>query len=83
MLVVLKHGVKRVRNGFAARSRELGLSAQHSPHLARRNLKRLVLLYLQPFEREGTLDKEVRLAGLQAEDDGSSLRVSIIDQSEL
>jgi hypothetical protein len=80
VLVILNHDVNRIKNGFAARSRELGLSAHgQSPDLARRNLERLVQLYLQPFEREGTLGQEVRQAGLQADDDGPGLKVTVVN----
>jgi hypothetical protein len=81
VLVVLNHDLNRVKNGFAARSRELGLSAHgQSPDLARRNMERLVLLYLQPFRREGTLEQEVRQAGLQVDNDGPTLRVTVAGQ---
>jgi hypothetical protein len=79
MLVVLNHDVNRVKNGVAARSRDLGLSAHgQSPELARRNLERLVLLYLRPFQREGTLDQEIARAGLQADNEEPGLRVTAV-----
>jgi len=83
MLVVLNHHVNRVIYGFAARASDLGLSAHGpSPDLARRNLERLVELYLQPFQREGTLNEEIQRAGLQVDDDGPSLRVAVADRTD-
>ena len=76
MRVVLKHELNRVKNGYAARSPELGLTANgHSPEVARRNLERLVVLYLRPFERQGDLEREVADAHLQSEDAGPELTV--------
>jgi hypothetical protein len=74
--VVLKHQVNRVKNGYAARSPLLGLSAHGpTPDLAARNLERLVGLYLRPFERQGTLREEIQLAGLSAEESEGELTV--------
>ena len=79
MLVVLNHDVNHVSNGCDARSWDLGLSAhQKSPELARRNLERLVLSYLQHFQREGTLDQEIARAGLQADNEEPGLRVTTV-----
>ena len=76
MRVVMKQEVNRVKNGFAARCSELRVVAHgYSPETATQNLERLVLLYLRPFERQGTLSSEIKSAGLRAEDEGSELTV--------
>ncbi len=73
MRVVFKHYVKRIKNGFAARSPILGLVAHGpTPDLAARNLERTVLLYLRPFERSGTLQREVVEAGLETVGEGEA-----------
>jgi len=56
MRVVLKHEGNRIRNGFAARSPQLGLAAHGaSSEMARRNLERTALLFLKPLERQEIL----------------------------
>lgn len=78
MHVVLKQQLKRVKNGYAARSPLLGLSAHGpTPELAARNLERLVSLYLRPFERQGTLGDEIQRAGLRAEGPEGELTVEV------
>lgn len=80
MKVVLKHELNRVKNGYVARSPELGLAANgHSPDIARRNLERLVALYLKPFERQGDLEREVEKAQLQSEAGHPELTVVTVD----
>jgi len=80
MQIILKHDVNPIKNGFAAHGVKLGLVAHgHSPDVARRNLERVVLLYLRPFERQGTLKRELELMGLQTEDDGAELTVVAVD----
>ena len=76
MRITFKHDVNRVKNGFAARIPNLRLTAHgHSPELATRNLERTLLLYLRPFERQGTLSQELRAAGLDAQDTEAELTV--------
>jgi hypothetical protein len=78
--LVLKHDIKRIKNGFEARSPELRLAAHgHSADVARRNLERTALLLLSPFDRGGVLEEEVRRLGLRAEEDGSELVVMTCD----
>lgn len=73
MKVVFKHNVGRVKSGYAARLVRLGLAAHgHSEELAVRNLERTLLLYLRPFERSGTLQREVAEAGLEALEEGGA-----------
>jgi len=80
MQIILKHDVNPVKGGFAARSAKLGLVAHgRSPDVARRNLERVVLLYLRPFERQGTLERELELMELRTEDDGAELTVVAVD----
>ena len=80
MQIILKHDVYRVKNGFAAHSSALGLTAHgYSPEIARRNLERIALLFFKPFERQGKLTEEVRLLGLKMETDGTELTISAID----
>lgn len=80
MKIVLKQELNRVKNGFAARSPELGLVAHgHSPEVAQRNLERTVLLLLKPFERQGVLEQEIRRSGLQMNHEGEELTVTTRD----
>jgi len=80
MQIVLKHNLYRVKNGYAAQSPELALTAHgYSPKVARQNLERVGLLFLKPFEREGNLKAEIRLLGLRAEGDTGELMVSTAD----
>ncbi len=80
MLVVLKHDVYRIKNGFAARSPQLGLTAHGaSPDMARRNLERTVLLLLKPLERQGSLEKELHRSGLQVTEGTEELTVAVAD----
>ena len=80
MQIVLKHNIYRVKNGYAAHSPELGLTAHgYSPEVARRNLERIGLLFFRPFERQGNLEKEIRLIGLRIEGDEAELVVSTAD----
>lgn len=78
MQVVLKPVVNQTKNGYLARSPELRLAAYGSTlDLATKNLERLTLLYLRPFERAGSLVDEVSAAGLRVEksDQGLSVRL--------
>ena len=78
MQVILKHSMYRVKNGFAAHSPELGLTAHgYSPEVAQRNLERIGLLFFKPFERQGKVSEEVKLLGLQSKADGTELTVSV------
>lgn len=80
MQVVLKHKIYRVKNGYAAHSPELGLTAHgYSPEVAKRNLERISLLFFRPFERQGNLKEEIQLLGLRVESDGVELEVSTDD----
>lgn len=80
MRVVIKHRLNRVKNGIAARSPELGLTAHGlTEQLARRNLEHLIVLLLKPFEREGVLQEEVRKLGLRTEEGEAELTVAAVD----
>lgn len=80
MLIVLKHDVYRVKNGFASRSPELGLTAHgYSPELAKQNLERTALLFFRPFHRGGTLEEEVKLLGVAVEQNGADLEIAVAD----
>ena len=79
MQIILKHNLYQVKNGFAAYSPELGLTAHgYSPEVARRNLERIALLFFKPFERQGKVAEEVKLLGLQSKADGTELTVSVV-----
>ena len=80
MLIILKHETYQIKNGYAAHSPELGLTAHgYSPEVAKKNLERTGLLFLRPFERQGNLKEEVQLLGIQIEGDGADLAVSTSD----
>jgi hypothetical protein len=80
MKVILKHDVNRIRNGFAARSPQLGLVAHgHSPDVARRNVERTILHFLRPLERQGGLERELRDVGLEVTEENEELTVTVMD----
>jgi hypothetical protein len=77
--VIIKHDLNRVKNGIAARSPELGVTAHGlTEEIARRNLEHLVVLFLRPFEREGILEEEVDALGLAVENGEAELSVVTI-----
>ena len=76
MQIVLKHEVYRIKNGYAAHSPELRVTAHgYSPEVARKNLERIGLLFLRPFERQGTLGEEVKSLQLRVNGDEGELTV--------
>ena len=76
MLIILKQEAYQVKNGYAARSPELKLTAHGSTiELARRNLERTVELFLKSFERQGILNDKVQSLGLKVEPNGANLVV--------
>ncbi len=76
MIVVLKHSVYPIKNGYAAHSPEIGLTAHgYSVDVARVNLERMGLMFLRPFEREGKLQEEINALGLKVEDEGTEITV--------
>lgn len=81
MNIVLKHEEYQVKNGFASGIPALKLAAHgRSPELAEQNLKRIVLCFLKPFEREGTLENEIRVLetrGIKVERNDSGLNIII------
>jgi hypothetical protein len=80
MRIILKQEIYRIKNGFAAHSPELRLTAHgHSPELAKANLERTALLFFKPFARQGTLAEEIRSLGIQNEEDGLGLTVATAD----
>ena len=71
MEVVINHETKRIKNGWAIRAPQLGLTAHgYSEETARLNLERGIRLFLQPFYRSGTLGVEVASMGLMVKEDG-------------
>lgn len=85
MLVILKQEIYQIKNGFAAHSPELGVTAHgYSPEVARRNLERVALMFLKPFERQGVLEKEINFLGLKIQSNKGELGVttSEIDHAE-
>ena len=80
MLLILKPNLYQIKNGFAAHSPELGITAHgYSPEIARRNLERLALMFLRPFERQGKLMEEIQLLGIKTQGDGANLEVEVIN----
>jgi hypothetical protein len=76
MLVILKHSMYRVKNGYAAHSPELGLTAHgYSAELARQNLASAGEMFLRPFERDGRLQEAVEALKLQTQEDETDIRV--------
>jgi len=74
MLIVLKHRLNHVKNGFAASSPELGIAAHgHSPEAARDNLEHSALLFLRPFERQGTLREELTKLGMEVQGEDAQI----------
>lgn len=79
-MIVLKRDLNQAKNGYLARSPELRVAAFGSTlELANRNLERLALLYLRPFERDGCLRQEVERARLTTEGDDLALEVRLAD----
>ena len=69
--VMLKHEVKRIKNGWSVRSPELRLAAHgFSQEAAMLNLQSTVRLLLAPFSRDGTLTEEIRMMGLRMSETG-------------
>ena len=65
MPVVLYREHKQVKNGWNSRIPSLRLAAYGStPEEADENLQRLVRAFFAPFERAGTLEREMRALGL-------------------
>ncbi len=78
MRIILKHEIYPIKDGFAAHSPELGLTAHgQSPEVAKRNLERTAFLFFKPFERQGTLTQEVQLLGVNTKEDGLDLAVTV------
>jgi len=76
MLIVLKYETYQIKNGFAARSPELGLTAHGATiELAQRNLERTVELFLKPFERQDILNDKIQLLKLHVKSNGSKLEI--------
>ena len=71
MELLIGHEVYPIKNGWAARSPQLKLTAHgFSKETARLNLERGVKLFLRPFQREGTLEAEIASMGLTVNRDG-------------
>ena len=78
MEVVINHTVNRIKNGWAVRAPQLGLTAHgYSEETARLNQERGIRLFFAPFERDGTLTIELERIGLEAIEDGDGLTVSL------
>lgn len=76
MLIILKQETYQVKNGYAARSTELKLTAHGATvELAQRNLEKTVEFFLKPFERQGILDDKIQSLGLEVEPNGANLVV--------
>lgn len=79
MKVILKHDLNRIKNGFSARSSEVGLTAHGATEdLARRNLEKTLQLFFAPFARNNCLLEEIKRAGLTAEDAENQKDVTIL-----
>jgi len=78
MEVIIKHELKRIKNGWSARATDLGLTSHgHSEELAQRNLERGVRLFLSPFERVGSLKEELKRMKLTVLGDGEDIVVRL------
>jgi hypothetical protein len=74
VLIILKQETYPIKNGFAARSIELKLTAHGATvELAQRNLEKTVEYFLKPFERQGNLKDKIRSLGLKVEPNGANL----------
>jgi hypothetical protein len=68
MDVRLDHETYHIKNGWAAWVPQLGCTAHgYSEEAARLNLARCVKLFLQPFQREGTLESTINRMGLKVD----------------
>lgn len=68
MNIILKPEMYRIKNGFAAHSKEIGLTAHGiTPEIARRNLETTAVMFLRPFEREGQLREVVQRLKLRTD----------------
>jgi hypothetical protein len=66
-IITIKRECSIIKNGYA--SHALNLAAHgYSPEVADINLERTIRLFLAPFEREGTLQAEMQLLGLEIAD---------------
>jgi len=73
MKIVLNHEEYQIKNGFAVSSKEIGLTAHgHSLEVAKINLERTAVMFLKPFEREGSLDDMVKKMKLNVERDATN-----------
>ena len=81
MNIIIKHSTYRVKNGFAAHSPQIGLTAHgHSPEIARKNLENAAVMFMRPFQRDATLEDalnrmKVRVEGGDGRD--SDLTVTV------
>lgn len=73
MKLVLTHQTNRVKNGFAVRSPELGLTAHgHTEQVALLNLRHTIELFLAPFVRDGVLEEQLKQLRVKVVQDGSN-----------
>lgn len=80
MRIILRQETYRIKNGFAARSPELKLTAHgYSPEVAKANLERVAFLFFRSFERASRLQQEIELLGIEAYGDNLGLSVVIKD----
>ena len=80
MQVVLKRSVNQVKNGYLARAPQLRLTAYGpSAELASKNLEYLVAHYLRPFERGGSLERELAAAGVEKREGEAPLTILLLD----
>lgn len=78
MRVFVQQAVSPIKGGWAAHG--LGLAAHgRDPQIASANLERTLLRFFTPFERAGTLEREVGLLGLETDSSVQVLEVSLID----
>ena len=78
MKIILKHDIYPVKNGIAAHSPEIGLTAHgYSAEIAKLNLKRIAVMFLKPFERQGELENVIERLNLKTEKDGTEVTVEV------
>ncbi len=81
MRVILKRDTKRIKSGWSSRSATLRLTAHgFSEEVADRNLGRIVRLFLEPFVREGDLERQLDIIPIRYERDDSPLEVTFEEE---
>jgi len=79
MKIVINHDVKLIKNGYLATAKGMRMAAQgYNEETAKANLEHGVRLFLQPFQRNGTLEYEIEMMGLTVLGNGHDNELTII-----